>query len=353
MGVAITGSQTRAIYRLGTTATAYGTPVAGGAGDRIRASITPNVTAKELARNPIGAGLTMNDNIFVGRQTPQVSLAMDLGYRNGADQIAAQFFGTSGAPTVQTVGQNDNLHRMLMNPTANPVFGTLAYEMTSATVAEYPSCATTSITTSFTEASEIVQFSAELLGNERNFNSSTNTNASIGSATALDTECVIVNFEDRFWINASSGSALSGSDALSIVSYSRTLTRPQAHSGLVRGSAGNPRPLVDEAATGTLTVTLESLADLTYFTGWSSETFYKCRMNIEGTQIGTGVNKAWNEFTPYMKMVQNPVYNITDSGMNTVTLSFIIMEGASTPSGMSSALPYLEIINGRSTAYVA
>lgn len=350
---AITGSFTKAIYKLGATGTAYGTAVAGGAGDRIRASITPNVSAKELTRNPIGAGLTMEDNRFVGRLTPQVSLAMDLGYRNGADQIAAQFFGTSGTPTMQTAGQNDYMHRMLFNSTANTVFGTLAYEMTSSTVAEFPSCATTSVTTSFSEASEIVQFSAELLGNDRNFNSSTNTNATISSATALDTECTIVNFEDRFWINASSGGSLSSGDALSILSYTRTLTRPQAFSGLVKGSTGNPRPLVDEIATGTLSVTLESLDNLTYFTGWSSETLYKCRMNIEGTQIGTGVNKAWNEFTPYMKMVQSPIYNITDSGMNSVTLNFMIIEGSASPTGMNSALPYLEVINGRSTAYVA
>lgn len=349
----ITGSQTKAIYKNGLIATAFGTAVAGVAGDRIRASISPSIQAKELSRNPIGAGLLMNDNVFVGRITPTIKLDMDLGYRNGADQICAQFFSTSTAPAEQTASQLDYLHRFTMNQVANTMYGSLAYEMADANVAEFPSCAVTSITTSFSEASEIVKFQADLLGNAFVTNSVINTNATIASATALDTECTIVNFEDRFWIGASSGGALSGSNALSIMSYTRTLTRPQKISGLIKGSTGNPAPLVDEVATGTLSVTLESLADLTYFSAWTAETVYKCRMNIEGTQIGTGVNKAWNEFTPYMKMVQAPVYNITDSGFNSVTLNFVILQGTANPTGMNSALPYLEVINSRATNYIA
>jgi hypothetical protein len=349
----ITGSQTKAIYKNGLIATAFGTAVAGVAGDRIRASISPNLQAKELSRNPIGAGLLINDNVFVGRITPTIKLDMDLGYRNGADQISAQFFSTSTAPAEQTASQADYLHRFTMNPVANTMYGTLAYEMTDAKVAEFPSCAITGITTSFSEASEIVKFQADVLGNAFVSTSVINTNATIASATALDAECTIVNFEDRFWINASSAGALSASFPLSIMSYTRTLMRPQKISGLIKGSTGNPAPLVDEVATGTLSVTLEALPDLTYFDAWTAETQYKCRMNIEGTQIGSGVNKAWNEYTPYMKMIQAPIYNLTDSGFNSVTLNFVILQGATTPTGMNSALPYLEIINGRSTNYIA
>lgn len=349
----ITGSLTKAIYKNGLIATSYGTAVAGVAGDRIRASITPSIQAKELNRNLIGAGLTMNDNSFVGRVTPSVKLDMDLGYRNGADQICAQFFSTTTAPAEQTASQADYMHRMTMNSTANAIYGTLAYEMETTKVAEFPSCAVTSITTSFGEASEIVKFQADLLGNQFKTDSVINTNATLASATALDTECTIVNFEDRFWINTASGGALSGSDAISIMNYTRTLTRPQKFSGLVKGSTGNPAPLVDEIATGTLSVTLESLADLTYFNAWSAETTYKCRMNIEGTQIGSGVNKAWNEFCPAMKMIQAPVYNITDSGFNSVTLNFVLLQATANPTGMNSTMPYLEVINGRSTNYIA
>lgn len=349
----ITGAQTKAIYRNGQVATAFGTAVAGSTGDRIRASITPSLSAKELSRNPIGAGLLMIDNIIPGRVTPTVKLEMDLGYRNGADQIAAQFFSTTAAPVEQTASQADYMHRMTMNTTANAIYGTLAYEMTDSYVAEFPSCAVTSITTSFSEASEIVKFSADLLGNEFKTNSSTNTNATIASATYADTECTIVNFEDRFWIGASSGAALNSSNQLNILSYTRTLTRPQKISGLIKGSTGNPAPLVDEIATGTLSVTLEALPDLTYFTAWTAETVYKCRMNIEGTQIGSGVNKAWNEFCPYMKLIQAPVYNITDGGFNSVTLNFVLLEGSTNPTGMNSPSPYLEVINGRSTNYIS
>jgi hypothetical protein len=349
----ITGAQTRAIYKNGVAATAYGTAVAGSTGDRIRAQFTPSLSSQELTKNPIGGGLTMQDNIIAGRLTPTVSLSMDLGYRNGADQICAQFFGTSSAPAEQTGSQADYLHRLTMNSTANAIFGTLAYEVLSDKVAEYPSCAVKSITTQFGGTHEIVKFSAELLANDINFTSVTNTNASIASATEADTECVVVKYEDAFWINASSGDALDSGDQFNIVSYQRTITRPQDFSGQVKGSAGNPKPLVDEIATGTLVVTLEALEDITMFTGWSAGTFYKCLLNIEGTQIGSGDNKTWNEYTPYMKLVQAPKYDVTDSGFNTVTLNFIIMQGASSPTGMSSALPYVEITNGRTANYIA
>ena len=338
----ITGAQTRAVYKNGVAATAFGTAVAGGTGDRIRAMVTPSLSSQELTKNPIGGGLTLIDNVIAGRLTPSVSLAMDLGYRNGADQICAQFFGTASAPAEQTGSQADYLHRFTMNSTANAIFGTFAYEVLSDKVAEFPSCATRSITTQFGGTHEIVKFTAELLGNDYKLDSSTNTNATIASATEADTECAIVKYEDAFWINASSGDALDSGDQFNIVSYQRTLTRPQDFSGLV-----------DEIATGMLTVTLEALEDITMFTAWTAGTFYKCLLNIEGTQIGSGDNKTWNEYTPYMKLVQAPKYDTTDSGFNQVTLNFVIMQAAAAPTGMNSALPYLEITNGRSTAYIA
>lgn len=349
----ITGAQTRAVYKNGTTGTSFGTAVAGGTGDRIRAMVTPSLSSQELAKNPIGGGLTLIDNVIAGRLTPSVSLAMDLGYRNGPDQICAQFFGTCSAPAEQTASQADYLHRLTMNSTANAIFGTFAYELLSDKVAEFPSTACRSITTQFGGTHEIVKFTAELLGNDYKLDSSTNTNATIASATEADTECAIVKYEDAFWINEASGDALDSGDQFNIVSYQRTLTRPQDFSGLVKGSAGNPRPLVDEIATGMLTVTLEALEDITMFTGWTAGTFYKCLMNIEGTRIGTGLYKTWNEYTPYMKLVQAPKYDTTDSGFNQVTLNFVLMQRSASPTGMNSGLPYLEIVNGRSAAYIA
>jgi hypothetical protein len=347
------GSQTRAIYKNGVGATAYGTAVAGGTGDRIRAQITPNYQVQELVKNMIGSGKTMQDDIIAGRITPVVSLQMDAGYRNGADQLAAQFFSAATAPAEQTASQSDYMHRFTLNPVENAIFGTFAYELTTAAVAELPSCAVRTFETSFSATDELVQLSCELLGNDLILNSSTNTNATIASATEADGDCVVVKLADDFWINAESGGALSSGDQYTIMSYTRSLARPQEHMGNVKGSAGNSKPLAGEMATGTIAVTLEALDDITKFSSWKAGDFFKCLLQIEGSQIGTGDNKTWAEYTPRMKLVQAPVYNITSSGYNSVSMTFVIMEAAANPTGMASTLPYLEITNGRSAAYIA
>lgn len=353
MGVTrLTGTQTEMVYVLGTQATAYNTAVAASTGDRIRGAMSPSINSKELVKQTLGSGLTMQDDIIPGRVTPVVTLTGDVGYQTGVDKIAAQFFSTCSAPAEQTGSQSDYLTRMTMNATANNIYGTFAYETSSSTVIELPSCACRTFSTSFDEASSIMQFSAELLGSSVQLSTSTNTNAVIGAATFADTECVVVTEAADFWINAQSGGALSSSDQFNILSYNRTLTRPQDFKALAKGSAGNAAPVAEEIVTGTLTITLDALDNHTYFTAWNAETTYKCRLGVEGTQIGTGDNKTWAEYCPRLKLVQAPQYAISSNGYNTVTLAFVIMEAASTPTGMDSALPYLELTNGQSTNYI-
>ena len=349
----LTGIQSKAVFKLGSTATAYGTAVAGGTGDRLRAQISPNEQSQELAKNPIGSGLTMQDEVIAGRVTPVISLTMDAGYQNGADKLVAQFMGTAGTPTEQNVGEGDYLHSITMSAAPNPVYGTLAFEMTSAKVKEYPSCAVRSIATNFGSTNEIVQLSSELLANDIVYDSSTNTNATLASATSADADCVIVKLEDQFLLNAQSAGALSVSDQYNIVSYSRTITRPQEFSGAVKGSSGNGQPVASELVTGTLDVTLEALDDISKFDSWAAGDTFKCALIIEGSQIGAGDNKTWAEYCPRIKLVQAPKYNLTDSGYNQVTLNFMILEASAAPTGMSSTKPYFEIINTKSSAYIA
>jgi len=349
----ITGTQTRAIYKLGTTGTAFGTAVAGGANDRIRGNISTSFQSQELMKNPIGSGLIMLDDVIAGRMTPSITITGDVGFRSGADRIAAQFFGTSSVGSEITPAQADYLHKLSMNAVANSVYGTIAYEMTTAKVGELPSCACKSFSTSFGDTDEIVQFSAEFMGDSFNTTSVTNTNATIGSATMTDSECVIVKTADDFWLNVESAGALSSGDQYNIVSYSRVLNRPQAFSGQVRGTSGNTAPLADEIIDGTVSITIEALDDVTKFDSWLAGTFFKCKLNIEGTQIGTGSNKTWTEWTPRMKLIQAPKYDITDAGYNTVSMEFKILEASANPTGMDFKLPYVSIINGRSTTYIA
>jgi hypothetical protein len=54
-----------------------------------------------------------------------------------------------------------------------------------------------------------------------------------------------------------------------------------------------------------------------------------------------------------MKLVQPPVTGLSSPGFNEVSMSFILMEADSNPTGMNSTMPYLEIINERSSAYIS
>jgi len=350
----ITGAQTRTVFVLNTQADAWGTAQVAGAGDRIRGNITPNIAVQELIKNPIGGGLNMQDDIIAGRVTPVITLAGDAGFLNGYDRIAAQFFSAVTAAAEITSGEGDYLHRFTMAATANDVFGTFAFELTSDRVMEFPTVAVRSFTTSFSETHQILQVSAEMLGNEVELATAVNTNAAIGSATTgTNGDLVaIVKLEDDFWLNEESDGALDSGDQYDILSYTRTLNRPQEFSGLVKGSAGNPEPKVDQLMSGTLTIVLESLDAITRFTDWQAGTSFKCKLNIEGEQIASGENFSWAEYCPKARLVQAPSYKVTESGYNTVTLNAVLLEAASAPTGMSSTRPYLEIVNTKSTNYI-
>lgn len=349
----ITGTQTRSVYALGTTSTNYGTAVAAGAGDRIRGNIAANFTVQELIKNAIGSGLIMQDDIIAGRLTPILTLSGDMGFRSGPEKLAAQFFGSTSVGAELTGGQGDYLHTFVISPNANPAFGTFAYEATSTDVIELPSCATRTLTTSFTQTTELVQFSAELLGNDAVLEYPENSNADIAAATMVDTECVVVKFEDTFRLALQSAGALDEDDQVDILGYNRTLTRPQDFSGLVKGSAGNPPPLADQILSGTLNVSLEALDNIDFYLAWLNGDTFKCELAIEGSQIGTGNYKTYREVCPRMKLVQPPVYNVTESGFNSVDLTFTLLQASANPTGMVSTMPYTQIINTKNTAYIA
>ena len=347
----ITGAGTNAIFKIAST---YGTAVSGGAGNKLAAEISPNFNVETLKPKVIGTGSSMPKTATRGNFKPVISLNMDAGYRNCMDNLLAQFFGTAGAPAEQTASQGDYKHTITFNTSLNAKYGTLAYESSSATVIEYPSCAVRSFTLSASDAPGILSANFELIANNAVITGTVNSNASMASATLTDTEVVAFAFDDTFRMNSSAGATLAGGDQKNILSYSLTLTRVQEIQGEIKGSVGNGSPVATSTPLeGTVTVTLKELADHADFTIWSAETPQKCRFDIQGTQIGSGVNKAVTINIPKMMLVGEPQYSITSAGVNTVTLTYEIVQATANPSGMSSTLPYIEIINNLSTSLLA
>lgn len=346
----LSGAATNAILQIAST---WGTAVDGGAGDKFAGEITPNFNVEELIRRQIGSGVQMTQSAVVGNFKPTINLTMDAGYRNTMDVLIAQFMGTAGAPSEVTGGQGDYLHSITFNNSLNAKYVTLAYETSSTTVMEFPTCAVRSISFAADDPPGILEFSAELLANTAVTSGTTNTNADLQSATATDTEVIAYAVEDTFRMNANSGGALSGSDQYNITSFNLTLTRPQEIFGEIKGSSGNSAPLATGLFEGELTITASSLADHAKFTEWGASTAQKCTLNIQGTQIGTGTNKAITILIPKMVLVTEPQYNIVSEGVNPLSLTYRIIAATSNPTGMGATLPHFNITNGLSTSLLA
>ena len=349
----ILGSNANAIYKIAST---WGTAVSGGAGNKIKGEFTPAPNVSMLKLRQMGSGVPMTQTLTRGSFKPAGKLVMDAGYRNCMDNIIAQFMGTAGAPVEQTGAQGDYKHTITLNASPNAKYGTFAYEDSSATVVEFPTTATQGISLSLDEAPGILQFSADLLANNILYsttNATTNTNGSLASATATDVEPIAYADVDTFRINLASGGALSGSDQLNICGFKLDLSRPQMLKGEIRGAAGLSAPIITDVFQGTMSVTLIQNVDHTYNTYWFNETALKCALNIQGTQIGSGVNKAISCYIPRMILSEPPVYNPVSPGINQVVLNFGIFGATANPTGMTSFYPYFEIINQLSTSLLA
>jgi len=347
---AISGLNTNAAINVATT---FGTGAAVGAGDKIAAEITPNFNVEEILARAIGTGAHLPSDIYAGITKPTISLTGDVGYRNNFDTLVALLLGTSGVPTEVTGGQGDYKHTITWNTTHPAKYATFAFESSSTTVLEGTSCAMRSLTVSVDSVPGILQYQAELLCNEIKITSTTNNNAAIQAATITHSELTAHDFTDFFRINTSSGGALSGSDNLSITGWTLNITRPIDFIGEIKGSSGNGAPIMSGDPEVTLSVTLKQLDDHTYHTAFNAATQYKCYLDVEGTQIGTGTNRTVRAYIPKMQLLKEPVYAATETGMNPVTLEFRALKASSNPTGFSSTYPYFEITNTLSTSLLA
>lgn len=353
MGASITGAQTKAGVKIAST---WGTAVACGVGNSFAGEISPSFNVSEITSRQIGSGAYMLSSATRGSVIPTVSLTADLGYRNNCDVLLAQFMGTAPAPTEVTVGQADYKHVVTFNNTLNAKYVTLAFETTTATVMEFPTCAVQSIGIATTGVPGYLDFTAELLANDVSLSSIVNTNATLATTTFTEgtPELVAVDLVDKFRTNAQSGAAVGAGDQYNITGFNLSMNRPQEIIPEIKGSTGNPAPVASDLLDGTLSIDVRQLADHAYYTIWSAETARKALIQIEGTQIGTGTNKSFSIYLPRMLLVTEPQYALTDQGTNTLSMEFRLLKAATAPTGMTgSTYPYFEIVNGLSTSLLA
>lgn len=347
------GANSSAGLMVNPAATAWGTAGSLSTGHSCQAAYSANQSVSELTSSPIGTGNQMDVDSEAGAVEYGFSLAGEATYQSGLDIAMAQFFGTSGSPSEQNGGEGDYLHTMTFNSTWNTNYCTYGIETSSTTTHEYQSAACTSLSVSSSSVKSYLSWNASFIADDVILTSPTNNNAALQACTIADTEKIVVSSTDEFWINAQSGGALSSGDRLAITDYSLQLDKPQETAKEVKGASGNGEPVATGLLSGTLTVTLRANADNTYYTAWDAGTEYKCLFQSIGTQIASGDNKSVTFYTPRMKLINAPDFSNSDVGINPVTLTFKILAAESNPTGMSSTLPYVGLLNERSSAYLS
>lgn len=346
----VSGARTNAIIKVAST---FGTAVLGAAGNKMRGEFTPNFGVDEVIPRQNGTGNLMAVSATRGNFKPGLGIAMDAGYRNTMDNILAQMWGNDSVSAEITAGQGDYRHTITLNSVLNAKYLTAAHDTSNATLYEYPSCACRSVTISLDDAPGILNFTAELIANNIVLTGAVNSNASMLSATLGDVETINFAFDDTFRMNAASGGALAGGDQYNITGWSLQFTRPQDLVGEIKGSVGNGSPVESGLINGVLTLKVKELADHAKLTEWSNETPQKCALNIQGTAIGSGLNKGITFNIPRMQLVTEPQYQVTSEGINPLTLTYRILGATANPTGMTSFYPYIELVNQLSTSLLA
>ncbi len=350
MTVAVSGANTNAIAQIATT---WGTAVAGGAGDKLIAEISHSINETELVSRAIGSGNAMISAATRGNEKPTVTVTGDAQFQGAFPVLLSQFMGTAAVSSEVTASQGDFRHTLTFNPTLNSRFVTIAYESSSSTVHEFPTCAVRSFTLRTPSVPGYLEYSAELVADRLQLATSVNTNAVLQAATIVQPEIAAVAFDDDFWIDTEASTALASGDQLDILSYELNLQRPQESANEIKGSTGNGSPIMTDLFQGTLSITLKSLNNHTYYTFFANETPLKCRFTVEGTQIGTGINKTVDCYIPRMQLISGPSYAVASAGVNPITYTFRISAAATNPAGMASRFPYFIIANQLNTGYLA
>ncbi len=348
MTTKITGGET--IIGVALTST-FGTAALAGAGDRMLVSqFNQNRNVTVLNDNPLGAGQHMaSTDSQQGGDSPTVGLTGDLRYNDPSLQILAQFFGGASVTNMAT---GYYAHSIVYNQTANSSFATIAGLVTSDGVMEFPSAACRDISIETTSFPGPLTLTLDLLADQRKITSTTNSAASLAATTIANKKRVIADQADAFKINAQAGAGLAAGDAKAIIKASVKFSKPQEHKPEMRNAAGNGAPVL----TGTpplsaqLEVTFKSLDDFTYFTAAGAGTAYKAAIEITD---GADANYKYHICFPYLKVLQDPAYNVGSTADNEHTVVFECLKADTVPTGMIAACggyPYLIAHNDRQTS---
>lgn len=319
-------------------------------------SLAMPLNVNRLTNSPIGRNQSMFTNIARGNKAPTVELSGKMGFNNGYAEMLATFFGTAGAPTEQTASQGDYKHTITFNSTRLAFYQTIAAHATDTELFELKDVAWQEISFSYGGPyPNWLPASFSGIANDRVDASASQINnyAGLTALSAPPADEAVIQSSHRFRLNADTGGALANGDTLAIKSAEVVYSDPLEQMFEMNGNTYNPAPIPNSLFGVTLVVTLTSLDAFTYITAANAGTTYKADLEVTGSQIAAGVNRSIKALFPYLRPVEDPQYTYANPGINEYVITFDAMQRSANPTGMSSTLPYFEIINTLSTSLLA
>jgi hypothetical protein len=333
----------------------FGSAALVGAGSKMLVnSLDLGRSVTKLRANPIGSGKYMDgSDTQQGAISDAPQINKDLQYNDPGMILLAQMFGTAN---VADAGDGAYTHSILFNESANAKFCTVAAKGTTTEVFEFPSCSVRAASLNTSNFPGPVTAAFDMLANNRVIASTVNEVATLEAATVANAKRIIADAEDMFVFNAQAGDALDSGDKKAVTSVAINYNRQQEHVHEMRGAAGRGVPVEsgDPPFAATVTITLSSLEDFTFFTAAGAGTAYKGGVLIEDSQAIGGTKKYYAHFYfPYLKVIDDPQYTFSSPGQNQHQVTFECLQAASNPTGMIDVHPYVIVQNNRSTAFLA
>ena len=305
-----------------------------------------------------------------GKRTSQARLqgdftckiVTDLTYGQPWLALLAGHLGTESTPAEQTPSQTDYLVTMDL---ADDVFGTywtLVYTIETDRVIVLPSLKIIGVTIEVApNQAGTVTFDAIM---DTIAESSANTAAEINAITALNYETATLGGTNHYFrSNVDTGAGLSSGDDKAIAGFTMSLTRTHKTRFGLRGAntkyTMEPKQVGD--IEGTVTITHSELDNATYdmWTEWASVPYRKAELFMDGSIIGSTVNRSFKWQFPYLQSVGalpggHDIPN--NNSLFNPSITYRMLKRSAAPTGMTGVTDYLrftEIHPTRSTKWTA
>jgi hypothetical protein len=261
--------------------------------------------------------------------------------------LLAQLFGTAGAPTKQGV-TSAYKHTIKWADSNSGKFSTFVVERPGK-ILEVPSAKPYKFSFGFSDG--VLDCSIGLRGNNLIDNSVVNQATQVDALTYADRKNRIFFKQLTAKMNDQTGGALTAETALPLSICSGDIERA-LDAPFAAGSETMSEPEDGPHPSGTLKLDFlrANAATQAFFSKFTGETLQKLSLSFVGAVIETTYHFEFNLVFPQARIIS---YNSPLDDIIPVTVELAIEEAGTKPTGMDDTRPYLELVNARSTDYLA